>query len=96
MVRERTEAKTGQWSRNSAWPIGLPEADPFSFSWPGELKLPGQSRQGCFQGSRIDLVSRHHGQGHWIAQKIGQRQLAVIHRGALRDRGGNRLAQVLH
>ena len=35
-------------------------------------------------------------QGHRIAQKIGQRQLAVIHRGVFRDRGGNRLAHALH
>jgi hypothetical protein len=49
---------------------------------PGELKPPGQPGQGRFQRSRIDLIGRHHGQDHRIGQKSGQRQLAVIHRGA--------------
>ena len=96
MVRARTEAKPGQGIRSSGWPIGPADADPSSFSWPVELKLPSQSGQGCFQRSRIDLISRHHGQGYWIGQKIGQRQLAVTHRGTLRDRGGNRVAHALH
>jgi hypothetical protein len=53
---------------------------------PGELKPTGQSRQGRFQRGRIDLIGHHHGQDHRIGQKIGQRQLAVIHRGATRVR----------
>jgi hypothetical protein len=31
-----------------------------------------QSRQVRFQGSRIDPISCHHGQGHRIGQKIGK------------------------
>jgi len=45
----------------------------------GRAQASGPAR---FQRSRIDLIGRHHGQDHRIGQKSGQRQLAVIHRGA--------------
>ena len=46
--------------------------------------------------SRIHSIGRHHGQGYRIGEKFGQRELAVIHLGALSDRGGNRLGHALN
>jgi hypothetical protein len=49
------------------------------------LKPAGEFAQHRFQRSRIHSICRHHSQSNRIGEKFGQRELAVLHLGALLD-----------